>query len=161
MPRYLPHVFRASLAGTLLAFLLSAAAVMARGQEPVEPPLLGRLATVEPAARRIAVLPDGQANLIELILDDAGEVRQEDRELTLSELVILVGRRVSIRYRLENDRRVAQSVIVEPEGSVQLRVPPKRPSLQRSAPPERRASDSGPARTVANRRSPSALWWSG
>jgi hypothetical protein len=78
--------------------------------------LRGRLAIVEPASRRITVLPDGEADLVDLLVGDDSEVRHDDRELTLSELVLLVGRRVSIRYRLDNDRRVAQSVIVEPEG---------------------------------------------
>jgi hypothetical protein len=34
--------------------------------------------------------------------------------LTLSDLVIEVGRRVTVRYRVENDRRIAESIIVDP-----------------------------------------------
>lgn len=94
--------------------LLSAAPIRARDQDGV--PLTGRLATVEPAARRIAVLPDGEVKLVELLVADDGEVRQGDREVTLSDLVIQVGRRVTIRYRVADERRLAESIIVEPEG---------------------------------------------
>ncbi|HUE85485.1 MAG TPA: hypothetical protein VMO26_05355 [Vicinamibacterales bacterium] len=117
MPRHLPHALYAPLAATISAFLLSAVIGVARGQDDASAPtLLGHLAFVEPAARRIAVLPQGEADLVDLLVADDGEVRQNDQKLTLSELVILVGRRVSVRYRIDNDRRVAQSVIVEPEG---------------------------------------------
>jgi hypothetical protein len=99
-----------------VVFLLSAAAIFARGQDPSNLSLRGRLAIVEPAARRIAVLPDGEAHLVEMMVDNDGEVRYEDRQLTLSELVLLVGQRVSIRYRIESDLRVAHDIIVDPEG---------------------------------------------
>ncbi len=78
--------------------------------------MIGRLATVEPAFRRLAVLPDGEVKLVELLVADDGELRQGDRAVTLSDLVIQVGRRVTIRYRVEDGRRIAESVIVEPEG---------------------------------------------
>ena len=98
-----------------VVFLLSAAAIFARGQEPSNLSLRGRLAFVEPAARRIAVLPDQEVHLVEMILDDDGAVRYQDRELTLSELVVLVGQRVSIRYRIEREVWVAHDIIVDPE----------------------------------------------
>jgi hypothetical protein len=96
-------------------FLLSAVALVAVGQTPAAESLLGRLAFVEPSLRRIAVVPDGEVRLLELVVTDDSEVRQGDRELTLPELVIQVGRRVTVRYRVEGDRRIAESVIVEPE----------------------------------------------
>jgi len=96
-------------------FLLSAAALAAVGQAPAAESVLGRLAFVEPALRRIAVVPDGEVQLFEVLVADDSELRQGDRQLTLSELVIQVGRRVTVRYRVEGDQRVAESVIVEPE----------------------------------------------
>ena len=96
-------------------FLLSATALVAVGQAPAAESLLGRLAFVEPSLRRIAVVPDGEVRLFELEVTDDSEVRQGDRDLTLPELVIQVGRRVTVRYRVEGDRRIAESVIVEPE----------------------------------------------
>lgn len=114
MPRYLPHALSATLATTAAVLLLSAAPIRAGEQEGA--PLVGRLATVEPAARRIAVLPEGEVKLVELLVADDSEVRQGDTEVTLSDLVIQVGRRVTIRYRVEGERRLAESIIVEPEG---------------------------------------------
>lgn len=116
MPRSFPHAVCTTLATIVAVFLLSAPAALARGQAPADRPLLGRLAFVEPALRRITVLPDGEARLLELFVDDDTEVRQGDRELTLADLVIQVGRRVTVRYRVEDERRIIQSVIVEPEG---------------------------------------------
>ena len=98
-----------------VVFLLSAAAILARAQEPSNLALRGRLAFVEPSARRITVLPDGEVHLVEMRVDDSGEVRDEDRELTLSELVVLVGQRVSVSYRIESDVWVAHDIIVDPE----------------------------------------------
>jgi hypothetical protein len=66
--------------------------------------------------RRLAVLPDGEIKLVELLVADDSDVRLGDTEATLSDLVIQVGRRVTVHYRVENERRIAESVIVEPEG---------------------------------------------
>ena len=103
-------------AGALFAALgiLSAAGVIAGVQEPeTESQLAGRLATVEPAARRLTMIPDGEADLVEVFVADEGEVRQQDETLSLSDLVIQVGKRITVRYRLVNNRRVALSIIVE------------------------------------------------
>jgi hypothetical protein len=116
VPRYLPHASRTTLLICLLVFVLSVAGAMARGQADASAEtLLGRLAIVEPASRRITVLPEGEVHLVEVFLDENGEVRLAERELTLAELVIEVGRRVTVRYRVEKDRRIAERVIVEPE----------------------------------------------
>ena len=113
MSRYLAHARYATIAITIVAILPSAAALAAREQEAA--PLIGRLATVEPALRRLAVLPDGEIKLVELQVADDCDVRQGDAEMTLPDLVIQVGRRVTVRYRVEYERRIAESVIVEPE----------------------------------------------
>jgi multidrug efflux pump subunit AcrA (membrane-fusion protein) len=115
VPRYRLHASCTTIA-ILAVFLLSAAAPVARGQSTATTSLRGRLAFVEPAFRRVTVLPDGESRLVELLVDEDCDVRQGDRELTLSDLVIQVGRLVTVGYRLENDRRVAESIIVEPEG---------------------------------------------
>jgi multidrug efflux pump subunit AcrA (membrane-fusion protein) len=115
VPRYLLHASCTTFA-IFAVFLLSAAAPVARGQAPAVQSLRGRLAFVEPAFRRVTVLPYGESRVVELLVDEDCEVRQGDRELTLSDLVIQVGRQVTVGYRLEGDRRVAESIIVEPEG---------------------------------------------
>jgi hypothetical protein len=95
--------------------LLSVTVLAAGGQAPAAESLSGRLAFVEPSLRRIALIPDGEVRLSEFLVADEAELRQGERQLTLEELVIQVGRRVTMRYRVEGDRRIADSVIVEPE----------------------------------------------
>jgi hypothetical protein len=96
--------------------LLSAVVLGAGGQAPAEQTLVGRLAFVEPSLRRISVVPDGEVRMSDLFVADDTEVRQGDRVMTLSDLVIEVGRRVTVRYRIEGDRRIADSIIVDPPG---------------------------------------------
>lgn len=99
---------------TALAIVLSALVVSARVQDqPAETILRGRLATVEPAARRITIIPDGEVNLAELFVAQDGEVRLDDRALTLSELVIQVGQRVSVSYLMDGAHRIARRITVE------------------------------------------------
>jgi hypothetical protein len=116
VPRHFPRVVCARLATLVAGVLLSVTVLAAGGQAPAAESLSGRLAFVEPALRRIAVIADGEVRLSELFVADDSELRQGDRELTLEELVIQVGRRVTVRYRVEGDRRIADSVIVAPEG---------------------------------------------
>lgn len=77
--------------------------------------LTGRLATVEPSARRISLVPEGKAERCELVLAADVEILQESNQLTLSELVIRVGSRVKVRYREENGVRIVRSITVEPQ----------------------------------------------
>jgi hypothetical protein len=139
----------------MVFFLLSGAALGSGGQAP-DQSLLGRLASVQPGLRRINVLPDGDIRVSDVFIADDSEVRQGDREVTLSDLVLLVGRRVTVRYRLDGDRRIAASVIVEPERGARSPAPATRPSRLHSARRRRLASDSDQARTAASTRSPSA-----
>ena len=96
--------------------VLSATVLGAGDQDPAEQTVLGRLAFVEPSLRRISVVPDGEVRMSELFVDDDTDLRQGDRVLTLSDLVIEVGRRVTVRYRIDGDRRIAESIIVDPPG---------------------------------------------
>jgi hypothetical protein len=96
--------------------LLSVTVLAAGGEAPADESLSGRLAFVEPSLRRIAVMPDCEVRRSEFLVADDSELRQGEQELTLPELVIQVGRRVTVRYRVEDDQRIADSVIVEPEG---------------------------------------------
>ena len=77
--------------------------------------LVGRLATVEPSSRRVTILPEGEADLMEMFVAAEGEVRRDNETLTLADLVIQVGRRVSVHYRVDGPRRVVQRIIVEPD----------------------------------------------
>ena len=77
--------------------------------------LVGRLATVEPANRRVTVVPEGEVDLVEMFVAADGKLAHEERDLTLADLVIQVGRRVLVSYRVEGDRRIADSITVDPE----------------------------------------------
>ena len=94
--------------------------------------MLGRLASVQPGLRRITVLPDGDFRLSDVFIADDSKVREGDREVTLPDLVLLVGRRVTVRYRVDGDRRIATSVIVEPEREARSFAPVTRPGPLRS-----------------------------
>jgi hypothetical protein len=83
--------------------------------QPADLQYVGRLATVEPAGRRVTLLPEGSADLEELMVAADAEIRQGERLLTLEELVIQVGRRVTVQYREFNGRRMVRSIIVDPE----------------------------------------------
>ena len=89
-------------------------------QQPKDPQelqdlsLSGRLATVEPSARRLTMIPENQVDRIELLLGDGAEIFQQEKKLSLSELVIEVGRRITVRYRMNNGVREARSITVEP-----------------------------------------------
>jgi hypothetical protein len=79
------------------------------------PVVVGRLATVEPARGRVTVVPEGEVNLVEMFVDENGRVEREGQTLTLADLVIEVGRRVTVRYRLSDGRRIVELMAVEPE----------------------------------------------
>ena len=119
----------------LLIFIvtvLAAATASAARQEPLAQPegsLSGRLATVEPRTRRLTLVAEGEIDLTEVILDTDGQVRQGEEVISLSDLVVLVGSRVSVRYRVENGVKVAETVTVE-EGSL----PPMPPLAAATAP---------------------------
>jgi hypothetical protein len=101
----------------LFAFVASMLLVGAPwvGSEPQDQTMAGRLATVEPAAGRITVVADGQVTLAELFVADNAEVVDGAEPITLSELVILVGRRVTATYHESDGRRLVRRLTVEPE----------------------------------------------
>jgi hypothetical protein len=76
-------------------------------------PLAGRLATVEPAARRLTVVADGAETLTEVLVQEGTEVMRGTRPISLSELVTFVGSRVIVLYHVENGVRLPSSVTVE------------------------------------------------
>lgn len=100
--------------------LVVALGTIAQAQQE-EASLRGRLATVEPAARRIAVVAEGDIKVTEVIVADDGEVLQDEEKISLAHLVTLVGNRIDVRYRMENGVRVARRLIVEREA--QSRIP--------------------------------------
>ena len=75
----------------------------------------GRLATVEPSSGRITMIPDDEEDLIEMFVLEDSELLHEDESLTMSDLVILVGRRVSVVFEDTGDRRIALQITVVPE----------------------------------------------
>ena len=85
----------------------------ARAQTTADSSLAGRLATVEPSARRLTLIPTGEVDLVEVFVAEDGEVRQGDRLISLADLVVHVGSRVSVHYRLDANRRLAVRIIVE------------------------------------------------
>jgi hypothetical protein len=44
-------------------------------------------------------VPEGEVRLVEMFVAEDGELRLEEQPLTISDLVIHVGRRVSVTYR--------------------------------------------------------------
>ena len=69
----------------------------------------------QPALDEVVRNPVVQVDAIEIFVASEGGVEQNERALTLAELVIQVGRRVTVTYRMEGDRRFADRIIVEPE----------------------------------------------
>lgn len=96
-----------------LCMLIHAAAT--EGWQAAPTNLTGRLATVEPANRRVTLIPEGEVDLLELFVAEGGVVAQDDRPLTLADLVLRVGRRITVTYRAEGSRRIADRIIVEGE----------------------------------------------
>lgn len=84
-------------------------------QERASLTLVGRLATVEPANRRVTIVPNDEAKWVEVFLDENGEVEDDTGTLTLADLVIHVGRRVTVTYHVVGERRLADTIIVEPD----------------------------------------------
>ena len=91
----------------------------AAGQDSVQSPatiagtVSGRLATVEPARRRITIVPIGESQIVELVLAEHAEIVHLERALSLPELVVEVGSLVTVGYRIEGDRRIAERVTIE------------------------------------------------
>ena len=81
--------------------------------QPEPATLLGRLATVEPANRRITVMPQETVDWVELFVAQDAQVEHKTRVISLADLVIHVGRRVTVQYRLDGEHRIADSIIVE------------------------------------------------
>jgi hypothetical protein len=77
--------------------------------------ITGRLATVEPTVRRLTMIADGEVNLVEVFVAEDAAVVEDGRTLTLAQLVIRTGRRVTMAIRREGERRIATAVTVEPE----------------------------------------------
>ena len=75
--------------------------------------MTGRLATVQPALRIITLLPEGDTEIVELVLAPDAKIIHLDRELTLPALVVEVGSRVVIDYRVEGDRKIVARITVE------------------------------------------------
>jgi hypothetical protein len=124
---------RAAVCAALPILLSAIASSTQAPAQPAETILNGRLATVEPASRRITVVSDGEADLTEMFVAEEAEVRVDKRPVTLSELVIQVGQRVSVTYLMEGARRIARVISVEatePATALARAMPPTpQPSL--------------------------------
>lgn len=75
--------------------------------------LAGRLATVEPAARRVTVVPDGAEHRVEVLVAAGAEISERNGRLSMAELVTRTGRRVRVEFRVEGERRVVDRLTVE------------------------------------------------
>ena len=62
------------------------------------------------------MIADDSAERLELFVAEDGEILHEGEKLSLSDLVIQVGSRVTIQYRMEGNVRVARRVTVAPPG---------------------------------------------
>jgi hypothetical protein len=112
--------FRSPGVGAVVAFVavmcMLHTDVATQTQPQPDRSLSGRLATVEPANRRVTIVPDGEVSLVEFFVAEDAKVVQGERALSLPELVIQVGRRATIAYRDDGNRRVAEHLVIEPEG---------------------------------------------
>ena len=88
--------------------------IHAAGQLSVQSPatidgsIAGRLATVEPAQRRITLVPIGESRMVELQVAERAVIMHAERALTLTELVVEVGSLVQVDYRNEGEHRIAE-----------------------------------------------------
>jgi hypothetical protein len=73
----------------------------------------GRLATVEPAASRITIVPKDGSIMVELAVVDATTILLDEQSLTLSDLVLHVGTRVWIDYREDAGMMIADAIRIE------------------------------------------------
>ena len=103
-----------SVALAIISLLLLQGAGPQSQEAAQESALVGRIATVEPTARRVSIVPEGETDRVELILQEDGEIVLDGEELSLSDLVIHTGSRVTVRFRVANGTRVARSITVEP-----------------------------------------------
>ena len=82
----------------------------------IEETISGRLATVEPARRRITLVPVGDVAMVELDVADTAQIVHADELLSLPALVVQVGKLVTVAYRREGKRRIAERVTIEAWG---------------------------------------------
>ena len=75
--------------------------------------IAGVLATVEPAARRITIVPAGESKTVELAMAERAQILSAEEPMTLRDLVLHVGSRVVVDYRDTGSGRVAEIVTVE------------------------------------------------
>ena len=73
----------------------------------------GWLATVEPARRRMRLVPVGEARMVELDVAEHAVIVQAEQPLSLPDLVVQVGKLVTVAYRLEGHRWIAERVTIE------------------------------------------------
>ena len=110
--RHAFHLIVSVAAATIVSIGVAGAAGFVQTAEVAEATLTGRLATVEPARRRITMVPDGQSETVEFTVHADAEILQESDEVSLSVLVIEVGRRVDVNFRVVGGQRVAYKVTV-------------------------------------------------
>jgi hypothetical protein len=79
----------------------------------VDGSLSGWLATVEPARRRITLVPIGESRMVELEVAEQVDIVHAERGLTLAELVVEVGSLVQVDYRQEGERRIATRLTIQ------------------------------------------------
>ena len=119
--RLTPVVFPVALLALFLFGVSTWAAYAYSGQpQQDDASLLGRLATVEPDARRVSLVAEGESTTTELVVAEDSEVFQGNDKISLAELVTLVGNRVKVRYRMDNGVRVARTLTVEKEAQSRI-----------------------------------------
>jgi hypothetical protein len=91
----------------------AAAQLSVQSPATVDGLISGRLATVEPARRRITLVPIGESRMVELEVAERAPIVHADRGLTLAELVVEVGSLVQVDYRKEGARWIAERVTIQ------------------------------------------------
>ena len=70
----------------------------------------GRLAIVQPALGLVSILPDGEATTVELVVPPEAIILEAERQMSLVQLVVEVGRVVAVEYVVDANRRVATRI---------------------------------------------------
>lgn len=91
----------------------------------------GRLATVEPAIRRLTIVPDGEVDLVEFFVAEDAELHRAGKPLTLAQLVIDTGARVALHYVVRDGLNLVRVVTVDPAEGAPPRAPAMRPTPPR------------------------------
>jgi hypothetical protein len=109
MPRCIPVIVSVGVAILCsLPVLAHQDSVQFRGMSRQS--VTGRLAIVQPALGVVSILPDGESTTVELVVSPEAIILEAERQMSLVDLVVEVGRVVAVEYVADANRRVATRI---------------------------------------------------